>query len=113
MKQRKPENIAPIKSTLAYDARFKASYLKPAYWSTWISIALLWLVKLMPAARQDSLANIIGDLLRSMSAKRRRIARKNLQLCFPELKENEIKELLNIWAYSGGRAYPRLKNALL
>ncbi|VAW72816.1 Lipid A biosynthesis lauroyl acyltransferase [hydrothermal vent metagenome] len=94
MKQRKPETIAPIKSTLAYDASFKLSYLKPMYWSTWTSIVLLWVVKLMPCAVQDALANIMGDLLRNMSAKRRRIARKNLQLCFPQLTETAIKELI-------------------
>ncbi|VAW61186.1 Lipid A biosynthesis lauroyl acyltransferase [hydrothermal vent metagenome] len=94
MKQRKPENIAPIKSTLAYDARFKSDYLKPMYWGTWCSIALLWIVKQMSGAMQDALANLVGDILRNVSTKRMRIARKNIELCFPELSEEEKKALI-------------------
>ncbi len=94
MKQRKPENIAPIKSTLAYDASFKIGFLKPIYWGSWLMVVFLWFVMFLPASIQEAMANKLGDLLRSTNKKRRRIARKNIELCFPSLPEEEKKELI-------------------
>ncbi|VAW68856.1 Lipid A biosynthesis lauroyl acyltransferase [hydrothermal vent metagenome] len=94
MKQRRPENIAPIKSALAYDAGFKVGFLKPMYWGSWLMIAFLWFVMLLPISVQDVMANKLGDLMRRVNKKRRRISRKNIDLCFPDLPEEEKKELI-------------------
>jgi len=82
------------KSALIYDTNFKFSYLKFKYWSTWLGLFCLWLVSFLSPVLQDVLANKLGDLARSINAKRRRIARKNIELCFPELNREEQKKLI-------------------
>jgi len=81
-------------SSLIYDTSFKLSYLKPVYWTTWLGVFVLWLISFLSPAIQDALANKLGDLVRSSNAKRRRIARKNLELCFPEMSNEERKEMV-------------------
>lgn len=91
MKQKK--QIKP-KSSLVYDTSFKLAYLKPEYWGVWVSIVFLWLFMFLPGSLLDGMANKLGDLIRSINKKRRRIARKNIDLCFPELDDEEKKELI-------------------
>ena len=81
-------------SALVYDSRFKLEYLKPMYWGTWLTFLFLLIILLLPVALQDALANKLGDLFRNINSKRRRIARKNIELCFPELDDEEKKELI-------------------
>jgi len=82
------------KSALLYDTKFKLSYLKPVYWSTWLGVLGLRLVSFLSPSWQDAIANKLGDLVRNVNIKRRRIARKNIELCFPEKTKEEKKELL-------------------
>jgi lauroyl-KDO2-lipid IV(A) myristoyltransferase len=81
-------------SPLVYDTVFQWRYLKPVYWPSWLAALLLWSLMLLPAAVTDGLGSLLGDLARNMNRKRRRIARKNLQLSFPELSEQQHKDLL-------------------
>ncbi len=73
---------------------FNLSYFKPKYWGSWAGVFLLWFMAFVPAYFVDVLAAKLGDLIRSVNKKRRRIARININLCFPELNENEKKELV-------------------
>lgn len=82
------------KSALLYDTRFKIDYLKPGYFSTWLQLLLLFILLLMPAFVQDFIANRLGDFARKSNSKRRRIARKNIDLCFPGLDEASKKQML-------------------
>ncbi len=86
--------IIKKKSALVYDIGFKFSYLKPMYWGVWITLVFLWLMMFLPGSALDSVANKLGDLFRNLNKKRRRIARINIDLCFPELNEEEKKELI-------------------
>jgi Kdo2-lipid IVA lauroyltransferase/acyltransferase len=52
-----------------------------------LSLALLWLVHLLPFAAQAALGRAVGLLLFRLAGSRRRIALRNLQLCLPELDE--------------------------
>ncbi len=81
-------------SRLVYNNEFKRQYLKPAYWSSWLMVGFLFLLHLLPIQVADKLAIVLGDLARNANAKRRRIARKNLQLCFPDYNEQQIKDVL-------------------
>ena len=94
MKTNKTENINAGNSSLVYDMSFKLEYLKPVYWGTWLAIIFLFFIMFLPVAAQDALANKMGDLFRNINKKRRRIARTNINLCFPELNEEEKKELI-------------------
>jgi len=89
MKQKKN-----TKSALVYDTRFKLCYLKPTYWGTWLAVFVLVFLLFLPAIFVDGLANKVGDLLRNVNKKRRRIARINIDICFPELSDEEKKELI-------------------
>lgn len=84
------------KSVLAYDTSFRLSYLKPVYWVTWLGVLFIWLISYLSPAMQDALANKLGDLVRNINSKRRRIARKNIELCFPEISDEEKKELIRV-----------------
>jgi len=81
-------------SALVYDTRFSYSYLRPKYWPVWLAIGMLFLVYLMPRVIQDGLARVLGDFFRIINAKRRRIARKNIDLCFPGLSEPKKRDFL-------------------
>lgn len=81
-------------SSLVLANPFRPAFLGPRYWGTWLAIGFLFLIYLLPVSWGDALANLLGDLGRNLNAKRRRIARINLQLCFPELSEDERKQIL-------------------
>jgi len=95
MKQQKTIKMTKgANSALLYDTRFKAVYLMPAYWTTWLAVFFLFLIMFLPAFMQDAIANALGDLARNVNKKRRRIARVNIDLCFPELQLEEKKQML-------------------
>lgn len=81
-------------SPLVYQTSFKWAYLKPVYWPSWLAVLLLFVLMLLPAVITDWLASGLGDIARNINSKRRRIARKNLQLSFPELTDQQRKTLL-------------------
>ncbi len=89
-----PKKIIKAKSSLVYDTRFKLSYLKPMYWGTWLAVIALWFIMFLPGFVIDGIANKLGDLFRNINKKRRRIARTNIDLCFPEFDGAEKKELI-------------------
>ncbi len=89
-------NNKPVKakSTRIYDRQFKLSYLMPKYWGTWVLLMLLFLTIFLPRAVVDTFANQLGDIFRRTNKKREKIARTNIDLCFPELTELEKTALI-------------------
>jgi lipid A biosynthesis (KDO)2-(lauroyl)-lipid IVA acyltransferase len=81
-------------SSLVLANPFKWSFLGPAYWSTWLAIGFLFVLYLLPIAVSDALAKLLGNLMYHINAKRRRIARINLQLCFPGMTDDERKFII-------------------
>ena len=75
--------------------QFTVSLLHPRYWFTWLWLTL-WrlLVLLLPYRVQLWLGARLGQLLGKIVPRRRRIAERNLQLCFPELDNVQQRELL-------------------
>ncbi|MCD9030064.1 LpxL/LpxP family Kdo(2)-lipid IV(A) lauroyl/palmitoleoyl acyltransferase [Luteimonas sp. BDR2-5] len=59
--------------------------LAPRTWPTWLGIGLMALAARLPWALQRALGRGIGGLMRRVLGSRRRIAARNLELCFPEL----------------------------
>jgi len=57
----------------------------PKYWPTWIGLGLLRLSCLLPLKWQLAIGKMIGRLAHRVGAERRAIARRNIELCFPEL----------------------------
>jgi KDO2-lipid IV(A) lauroyltransferase len=73
---------------------FKASFLCPKYWPLWLGIGFLRIINFLPYSIQYQIGLALGKLLFLISKKRRKIAAKNIQLCFPELADNEQQKLL-------------------
>jgi KDO2-lipid IV(A) lauroyltransferase len=82
---------------------FKATdYLHPRFWPTWFGIGLLRLIAAMPYPAQLFVGRRLGDLAYLVPSRRRRVARINLELCFPELDANERDRLLRLTFQSVG-----------
>ncbi|MDA8093557.1 MAG: lipid A biosynthesis acyltransferase [Betaproteobacteria bacterium] len=59
-----------------------------------IAIAALWLLHFLPLPWLARIGRVLGFILYSSAAKRRRIGRINLRLCFPELDDRARERLL-------------------
>jgi KDO2-lipid IV(A) lauroyltransferase len=69
--------------------------LAARYWPAWIGIGLAVLAARLPWPLQRALGRRIGRLLPWLLRSRRRIASRNLALCFPELDEDARGALLH------------------
>jgi len=69
-------------------------YLHPRWWPTWVVVALMWLVARLPLKLQWWLGRRLGDLAYRFATRRRRITRVNIDLCFPELSDQEREDLV-------------------
>lgn len=69
-----------------------------------LGIFVLWLLHFLPLALLAPVGQAVGALAYVFVAKRRRIARINLGLCFPELSEREREALLRRHFRAFGRA---------
>lgn len=64
--------------------RFKLKFLHPRYWGTWLLVGLLYAISWTPFRFQVALGRGIGKLLYKLLPSRTHIARRNLELAFPE-----------------------------
>ncbi len=69
-------------------------YLKPKNWIILIILGFARLILLLPFRLVLLIGHLIGLLLFSIPSKRSNIAKKNIELCFPELSESEQNTLL-------------------
>lgn len=58
------------------------------------ALGVLWLLHLLPLALQGAIGRGFGALLLRLGRSRRRIAQRNLELCFPEMAAGEREALL-------------------
>ena len=68
-------------------------FLHPKFWPTWIGVAILRLVILLPWSWQMTLGKWLGTLLYKILPSRRKISCINLEIAFPELSPKERKTL--------------------
>ena len=57
----------------------------PRYWPSWLGVGVMKLVARLPHRALYALGRLLGLLTRQLPGARRRIARRNLEICFPEL----------------------------
>lgn len=69
--------------------------LSPRYWPTWVGLGFLRLVSLLPYSALVSLGRALGALLRHLPLSFVRTARRNIELCLPELSPQAREQLLN------------------
>jgi len=72
----------------------KAKFLAPKYWSTHFGLLILRVIAKLPASWRRNLGQMLGFLMRKFAKKRRRIAKINLDLCFPDLTPEQSNDLL-------------------
>jgi KDO2-lipid IV(A) lauroyltransferase len=68
--------------------------LKPRYWTTWIALGTLRLFEPLPFPLLIGLGRAIGKVLAVLPLSFVRIARRNLELCFPEKSADERERIL-------------------
>lgn len=69
-------------------------YWTPNYWPTWFGLAVLRLTCWLPYRWQIGIGKWLGRIGHRLVAKRRAIARRNIELCFPELSVDERDKLV-------------------
>jgi len=69
-------------------------YLSPTTWPTWVGFGILRVVCWLPVPAALTVGRGLGWLAHLLGGKRRAIARRNLELCFPEHGDDEIDHLV-------------------
>ena len=72
-----------------------ARLLSPRYWPTWAGLGVLRLLSLLPFRLKLAVGAGLGALLRRIPLRYIRIARRNIELCLPELDAAARSRLLN------------------
>lgn len=85
--------------------RFRKAFLSPRFWPLWCGLGLLWLIVQLPYPALLWIGRALGALMYRVAGDRRRIAKRNLELCFPEKTAAERKRLLKENFASTGIAF--------
>jgi KDO2-lipid IV(A) lauroyltransferase len=85
--------------------RFRRYFLHPRFWLLWLGLAALWLVVQLPYRALLQLGRWLGLGMYRVASERRRVAARNLQLCFPHMPPVERKRLLKENFASTGIAF--------
>jgi KDO2-lipid IV(A) lauroyltransferase len=70
-------------------------HLAPRHWPTWLGIGVLRLVELLPYRLRNAFGAALGELAYRLPFGWVRIARRNIQLCFPEESAQQHEHLLH------------------
>lgn len=76
----------------------------PRYWPTWLGLCVLRTIELLPFAAQRHVGFALGDLIRRLPLAYLRIARRNIDLCMPELSAEDRSALVDRHCASLGMA---------
>src|SRR5690606_35566420 len=79
---------------MAADSALPPPPLSPRHWPAWLGIGLMALAARLPWTWQRAIGRGLGTLLRLALRDRRRVAARNLELCFPELDPAARQALL-------------------
>lgn len=83
---------------------FSLAFLGPRYWLVWVSVILLYIVTWLPYPVIRVLGRGTGWLLGKVASSRVRVARRNIELCYPHLSQAEQKELVKQNLHRAGMA---------
>lgn len=68
-------------------------FIHPRFWPTWLGVAVLRLLIMLPWSLQMSIGKALGLLLYKALPSRRKISCINLEIAFPELNKKELTDL--------------------
>lgn len=75
--------------------KFSIELLHPKYFISWLGMGLWWLVvQMTPFKLQIILGRTLGNLLYKYAKSRKHVAKRNIELCLPELNAQERDQLL-------------------
>ncbi|MCK8044386.1 LpxL/LpxP family Kdo(2)-lipid IV(A) lauroyl/palmitoleoyl acyltransferase [Shewanella sp. 1CM18E] len=75
-------------------AQFSSHLYHPKYWLLWLGVGFMRLTQMLPLAIQMKLGAGLGRLAMKLVGSRVKTARRNLELCFPDMPDSEIRQLL-------------------
>lgn len=84
--------------------RFRLALLHPKYWLIWFFVAIAYLISWLPYSALRLLGAALGKLLKVAAKKRLRIAKRNLELSFPDMSPEQQATLLNDNCFNAGMA---------
>ena len=82
----------------------RLAFLAPRYWATWVGLGVLRTLELLPYPAQRRVGSALGGLIRLLPLAYVRIARRNIDLCMPELSAAERGALVDSHFQSLGMA---------
>jgi len=69
-------------------------FFHPRFWLSWFGLFLMRVSVYLPIRIQLLMAKLMAALIKPAMKKRRAIAKRNIELCFPELSEEQRLQLL-------------------
>ena len=85
--------------------RFRRYFFHPRFWPLWLGLGALWLIVQLPYGALLKLGRWLGLGMYQVATERRRVAARNLELCFPNMPSVERKRLLKENFASTGIAF--------
>ena len=73
-----------------------SEWLAPRYWLTWVILAMMRLVAVLPLSAIVVLGSALGELARLLSRRRRRVTEINLRIAFPQASGREIRRMTQV-----------------
>ena len=73
---------------------FNPQFYHPKYWGIWLGLGLLRLLAFIPFKQKFIIGKYIGKVIYTLATKRRRLAKANIALCFPEKSQREQQTIL-------------------
>jgi len=80
---------------MAYMTVFQKQFLHPRFWPSWIGLGLMRLSVYLPVSMQLWSGKLMALIISPLMSSRKKIARRNLELCFPEMTDTEREQLLD------------------
>ncbi|TVP55372.1 MAG: lipid A biosynthesis acyltransferase [Halomonadaceae bacterium] len=66
----------------------------PANWGAWLAVFVLYLLSFLPMSAKQRWGAALGRLLNRKFHSRRKVAQRNVSLCFPEMPPEEQRQLV-------------------
>jgi KDO2-lipid IV(A) lauroyltransferase len=82
----------------------RLKFLHPRYWPTWLGLAAMRSIELLPFPAQRQVGAALGALIRRLPLAYVRIARRNIELCLPGLSGAQRERLVERHCRSLGLA---------
>lgn len=74
---------------------FQKQFLHPRFWLSWLGLGLMRLSVCLPVRLQMFSGRLVAWVITPLTSARRRVAKRNLELCFPEWTEQRRTDLLD------------------